>query len=390
MLLFFAASCESGIFRSPFGNRTLLLDTLSYDHTIITGVRNMNADASGNLLYQNKAGNYHDLNAKFLIKFTNFATLTGVPDSVELTINQANVLFYRAGYWGDESVVSLDLSLVENDTSLYWENISDVSEVFASLEGRTVHTGTVSLPTDADSFLIPIDVATVNDWFRYPDTFYVNNGFTVEKSDDSEGMIAFSTLEYSSSTDDRRPRLVLDCSLYDTNGVYLQDSLFYVYGSGDIQYAESSASYADSLFILAQGNIFRTYITLDSLREDTLLGPTHLLNKAGLNLVVDRDNSSVAAGDTLTLTARLFRTDHWDADSISYIYTAASDPFTALDDTLRVDISQLLQYLVSNPPDKDNEGVFFYLNNEYNSFNSIRIIPALSTLDIVYTKVRDE
>ncbi len=390
MLLFFAASCESGIFRSPFGNRTLLLDTLSYDHTIITGVRNMNAEASGNLLYQNKAGYYHGLEAQFLIKFTNFATLTALPDSVDLIIKNANVLFYTADYWGSESNISLDINLLDNDRALYWENVSDVDEVFSNIRERATHYSTVSIPVDADSIFIPMDIDMIREWYLYPSGSYVNNGFTVTKSHRSEGMIAFSTLEYSSSVDDRRPRLVLDCSLYDTNGVYLQDSLFYVYGSGDIQYAESSASYADSLFILAQGNIFRTYITLDSLREDTLLGPTHLLNKAGLNLVVDRDNSSVAAGDTLTLTARLFRTDHWDADSISYIYTAASAPFTALDDTLRVDISQLLQYLVSNPPDMNYEGVFFYLNNEYNSFNSIRIIPALSTLDIVYTKVRDE
>ncbi|RLC56519.1 MAG: hypothetical protein DRH89_05485, partial [Candidatus Cloacimonadota bacterium] len=66
------SSCDVNIFQTPYGNKTLTVDTLSYDQSIITGIKNLNVDASGNALYQNKVGNNDDLMAKFLIKFTNF------------------------------------------------------------------------------------------------------------------------------------------------------------------------------------------------------------------------------------------------------------------------------------------------------------------------------
>ncbi len=389
-ILMLSTSCSENIFQTPYGNRSLVVDTLHYDHHFINAIKNINTSASGSILYQNKAGNYNDLSADFLIKFTNFISLSGIPDSVEITINQADVILYPADYWGNESTVSLDIHMVNNDTSLYWENISPIDELITSLDGQTSYYTTMTFSPDIDSLRIPIDLATVNDWHVRPDSLYVNNGFTVKKSNDSEGMIAFYSIEYSFSENDKRPRLLLECSLHDTNGVYLQDSIFYVIGGGDIQFTESQAVIDDSLFYLSQGNIFRSYIELDSIRQDTLLGPTHLLNKAEQILVMHPLDRNIALGDTLQLTARLFKTDMWVEDSLNYMYTAYSNRFTDLDDTIRIDISQLLQYLVSNPKEMLHEGIFYYLNNEYNDFNYITIIPALSELDIIYTRVNNE
>jgi hypothetical protein len=390
-ILLSATSCSDNIFRTPHGNRSLEVDTLYYDHQdIISGIKNRNINASGNQLLQNKVGHYRDLSAEFIIKFSNFIPLTGLPDSVELTINQASALFYLADYRGDESTFSMDISMVDNDTSLYWLNSSVPADVFSSLEGHTTPYSTVSFPVTSDSIFIPLDLDLVNDWHTRYDSLYVNNGFTVNKSDDSEGMIAFHSADYISTDSDMRPRLVLECSLHDTNGVFLQDSVFYLAASADLQHTESTADIDDSLFYMARGNIFRAYLMMDSLRNDSLLGPTRLLNRALQTFVIDKDNSMIADGDTLYVTARLFKADHWETDSISYMYTAQSDIFTLADDSIRIDISQLVQYLVSNPKQREYEGIFYYLQNEYNAFNSITIDPSLSGLDIIYTKVRDE
>ena len=386
-----ATSCSENIFETPYGNRTLVLDTLTYDQSIITGVKNLNVSAKGNSLIQNKVGQYNDLYTEFLIKFTNFESLSGLPDSVVATINSANVVLYVADYWGSEANISLDISMLANDTSLYWENISAVDETFEKLEGNTVYYNTYSVPTDADSVYLPLDLTLIDDWYTKRDSFYVNNGFTVKKSDLSDGLIAFHTLEYSSTSNDLRPRLRLECSLSDTNDVYLKDSTFFVYSSGDMQYTESSSIIPDSLFYLSQGNIHRAFLEMDNIRQDTLLGPTDLLNKADLHLVMDELSTNINIEDTLIyLTARLFKTDYWEDDSIEYMYTAISNIIDDPSDTIKIDISQLVQYLISNPKDNQYEGLFFYLNNEYNGFNILSIDPDKTELDIVYTKVNNE
>ena len=384
------SSCSENIFQTPYGNKTLTVDTLSYDQSIITGIKNLNADASGNSLYQNKVGNYNDLMAKFLIKFTNFVSLSGLPDSVYATIDNADIVLYVADYWGNEDNISLDISMVETDTAYYWANNTEVNEAFSLIDGHTSYYSSFNVDTDLDSIYIPIDLALVNDWMDYPDSTYANNGFVVTKTNDTEGLIAFHTIEYSSTTLDLRPRLNLECSIYDTNDVYIKDSTFSIIGGGDIQFTESDAVVTDSLFYLSQGNIFRSYVEMDELRQDTLLGPTDLLNRAELKLVLKPLDKMIASGDTLYITARLFKTDYWEQDSIAYTYTAYSPVFTDEDDTVSIDISQLLQYMVSNPKEMAHEGLFFYLNKEYNDFNFITIDPAKTELDVVYTRVKDE
>jgi len=309
---------------------------------------------------------------------------------VYATINNANIVLYVADYWGSEDNISLDISMVEADTSLYWANNTEVNEAFSLIEGNTSYYRTFNVATDLDSVFIPIDLELVNDWFEYPDSTYANNGFVVTKTNNTEGMIAFHTIEYSSGNYDLRPRLNLECSIYDTNNVYIKDSTFYVIGGGDIQYTESNAAINDSLFYLSQGNIFRSYIEMDDLRQDTLLGPTDLLNKAELKLVLKPLDKMIASGDSLNITTRLFKTDYWRQDSIAYTYTAYSPKFTDNDDTISIDISQLLQYMISNPKEMAHEGLFFYLNKEYNDFNFITIDPAKTELNIVYTRVKDE
>ena len=390
ILTILMSSCDNNIFRTPYGNKTLTVDTLSYDQSIISGIKNLNADASGNSLYQSKVGNYADLSSKFLVKFTNFVSLTGLPDSVYATINDANVVFHIADCWGNEDNISLDISMIETDTAYYWANNTVAEDAFDLIDGHTSYYSTFDVATDLDSILVPIDLATVNDWRDYRDSSYVNNGFTVTKTNDTQGLIAFHTLEYSTSGLDLRPRLNLECTIRDTNDVYIKDSTFYVICGGDIQYTESNAVVDDSLFYLSQGNIFRSYIELDDLRQDTLLGPTDLLNRAVLSLVLKPLDKMIASSDTLYVTTRLFKTDYWEQDSIAYTYTAYSPPFTDIDDTISIDISQLLQYMISNPKEMDHEGLFFYLNNEYNAFNFITFDPAKTELDIVYTKVKDE
>ena len=384
------SSCSENIFQTPYGNKTLTVDTLSYDQSIITGIKNLNADASGNSLYQNKVGNYNDLMAKFLIKFTNFVSLSGLPDSVYATIDNADIVLYVADYWGNEVNISLDISMVETDTAYYWANNTEVNEAFSLIDGHTSYYSSFNVDTDLDSIYIPIDLALVNDWMDYPDSTYANNGFVVTKTNDTEGLIAFHTIEYSSTTLDLRPRLNLECSIYDTNDVYIKDSTFSIIGGGDIQFTESDAVVTDSLFYLSQGNIFRSYVEMDELRQDTLLGPTDLLNRAELKLVLKPLDKMIASGDTLYITARLFKTDYWEQDSIAYTYTAYSPVFTDEDDTVSIDISQLLQYMVSNPKEMAHEGLFFYLNKEYNDFNFITLDPAKTELDVVYTRVKDE
>ena len=386
----FITSCGDNIFTTPHGNRSLSLDTLYYDHQeMISGIKNRNIDAFGNQLLQNKAGNHRDLSAEFLIKFSDFRELGYLPDSVEATINAASVLFYVADFWGDDNTIALDISILDNDTSLYWLNTSKITDIYPSLEGRTTYFSTVHVPASADSVFIPFDLNTVNDWYSRFDSLYVNNGFTV-RADASGSMIAFYSADYTLEEGKKRPRLVLECSLHDTNGVFLQDSTFYLISNGDLQFTESTADVPDSLFYLSQGNIFRAHLMMDSLRNDSLLGPTHIFNRARQTFVIDRTRSSVAAEDTLYLTARLFKTDYWETDSITYMYTAQSNLFSGDDDTIRIDISQLLQYLVSNPKSMNYEGIFYYLNNEYYGFNYLTIDPVHSELDIIYTKVRDE
>jgi hypothetical protein len=46
--------------------------------------------------------------------------------------------------------------------------------------------------------------------------------------------------------------------------------------------------------------------------------------------------------------------------------------------------------LIGHPKEMEHEGIFFYLNNEYNDFNYVRIDPSKTELDIIYTKVKDE
>ena len=270
------SSCSESIFQTPYGNKTLVVDTLSYDQSIITGIKNLNADASGNALYQDKVGNYQDLSTNFLIKFTNFAVMSGLADSLYATINDANIVLYIADYWGNEDNISLDISMVTTDTAFYWANNTDVEDAFNLIEGNTSYYSSFNVSTDLDSIVIPLDLGTVNDWKDYPDSTYANNGFTVTKTNDTDGLIAFHAYEYSTSGLDLRPRINLECTIRDTNDIYIKDSTFTVICSGDIQQAESSAAVADSLFYLSQGNIFRSYVEMDNLRQDTLLGPTDL------------------------------------------------------------------------------------------------------------------
>jgi len=384
-------SCSENIFSTPYGNKTLEVDTLSFDRDIISAVKNLNVNASGNALAYNKVGYYHDLSTKFLIKFTNFVSLNNIHDSSYAVINNANIIFYIADYWGSEANIELVLSMLDNDSSFYWTNQNDPSETFDEIEGFTGEYTTISIPTDADSFVFEIDTALVNDWHSNPDPLYVNNGFTVEKSDDGNGMLSIYSIDYTSSDSlTYYPRMRLECSLYDTNDVYIKDSTFYVICGGDLQLAESNSTLNDSLFYLSQGDIYRSYVEMDDFRQDTLLGPTDLLNEAKLSLVVDRLNTMISLGDTLKMAARLFKTDFWDGDSTQYMYTAVSSDINDDTDTITFDVSQLIQYLVSNPKEKEHEGLFFYLGDEYLDFNALRIDPAQTTLDITYTKVKDE
>jgi hypothetical protein len=170
----------------------------------------------------------------------------------------------------------------------------------------------------------------------------------------------------------------------------MQDSVFYIPCAGDLQQAESYSEINDSIFFMAQGNVYRSFVEFEGLRQDSLLGPTDLLNQAYLSLVVNDLNTAIGEGDTLYLNARLFRTDYWDSDSIQYTYTAYSPIFDAGVDTLTLDVSELIQYLIGHPKEMEHEGIFFYLNNEYNDFNYVRIDPSKTELDIIYTKVKDE
>lgn len=364
------------------------LDTLSYDHSYINAVKNINFPAYGNQLLENKAGNFRDLQTEFLIKFTNFNILGSLPDTLVPEINSADMLLYVSGYHGSESIFSLDLHLVEPDTALIWDNNSKIDEVKTLIEGRTSYYSNFQFSTTADSLLIPVDRENVLDWYDRPNLAYQNNGFLIRKSGNDEGLIAFYSQDYTLSA--KRPKLRLQCSLRDTNSVFVKDTTFYIPAAGDLQFGESHTDLPDSVFYLSQGNIFRSYIMLDSLRVDSLLGKDRLLNKAEQTFVMHPFETEIAAGDTLFLTARLFRTDEWESDSIAYSYTAYSNTFSDPGDTIRIDISQLLQYLVANPPDKNYEGIFFFLNNEYNAFNKITIHRPLSGLEIIYTKVVNE
>jgi hypothetical protein len=382
-------SCSENIFTTPYGNKTLTVDTLAYDHSIISSVKNLNIDVQGNARTQNKAGKFHNLDTKFMIKFTNFSVVSSLPDSLYADILSANVVLHVADYWGDEQNISFDISMLDNDTSRYWEDASDVDMSFENAEGFTTPFGSFSTPTDADSVYLPIDVDLVNDWYSKKDSFYVNNGFIVSKSDLSEGLMAFYSSDYTLNTS-LIPKLRLECSLYDTNDVYMQDSVFYIPCAGDLQQAESYSEINDSIFFMAQGNVYRSFVEFEGLRQDSLLGPTDLLNQAYLSLVVNDLNTTIGEGDTLYLNARLFRTDYWDSDSIQYTYTAYSPIFDAGVDTLTLDVSELIQYLIGHPKEMEHEGIFFYLNNEYNDFNYVRIDPSKTELDIIYTKVKDE
>ena len=388
-------SCSENIFSTPYGNKTLTVDTLAYSSSIITNLKNLNVPASGNALVQNKVGNYSDLSAKFLIKFTNFVSLNNLKritnDSAYAVINQADVILHVADYWGRENSIYLRLSMLDNDSTIYWENSSDPMRTFEEIQGWTTPYKYIYAPTDADSIIIPLDTSLVNDWYKSPDLLYANNGFTVEKSSSREGMISFHSIESSKKDSlDLRPRMRLQCSLYDTIGQFIQDSTFYVIGGGDLQYTESTSDINDTLFYLSQGNIHRSFVELDDLRQDSLLGPTDLLNEAKLSLVIDEFSSVMDNDDTLRMAARLFKTDYWEGDSIQYLYTAISPKFDESTDTVTLDVSQLIQYLVSTPKEMQYEGLFFYLSDEYNNFNTIKLDPAKTELDIIYTKVKDE
>ena len=64
------------------------------------------------------------------------------------------------------------------------------------------------------------------------------------------------------------------------------------------------------------------------------------------------------------------------------MYTAISSAFDGSTDTITLDVSQLIQYLISNPKEMTHEGLFFYLGDEYYDFNTLGIDPAKTTLDI--------
>ncbi|MDD3095662.1 MAG: hypothetical protein WC372_02890 [Candidatus Neomarinimicrobiota bacterium] len=388
ILLVLFSACSDNIFTSPFGNRTLELDTLYYDQTHISAVKNLNFPAYGNQLAENKVGQFRDLNTEFLIKFTNFNILSSLPDTLVPEINAAEVILYVSGYYGNESAFSMDLHLLDPDTAISWDNNSAIPGTQSLIEGRTSYYSSFSFDPGSDSLLIPLERENVQDWYLRPSLAYQNNGLLIRKSTDSEGLSAFYALDNPTSA--LRPKLRLFCSLYDTNAVFIRDTTFYIPAAADLQFAESTALQPDSLFYLSQGNIFRSYIMIDSLRADSLLGKDRLLNKAEQTFVMHPLETEIAEGDTLFLSARLFRTDEWENDSIAYTYTAYSNIFSSAEDTIRIDISQLLQYLVANTPEKTYEGIFFYLNNEYNAFNKIMINRRFSVLDIIYTKVINE
>lgn len=365
------------------------LDTLYYGPDYISGIKNLNIPAYGNQLLENKAGHYDGLHGEFLIKFTNFNILYSLPDTLVPEIRAADILLYPSNYWGNEALFPMDLYLIDPDTALAWDNVSTVTDIEAQIEGRSAFYKTSEFDPHADSLIIPLNLETVADWYERPSLDYQNNGFLMKKSTETKGILAFHSIDISADTD-KRPKLRLLCDLYDTNHVFVKDSLFYISAAGDLQFSESSADIEDSLFYLSQGNIFRAYLMPDSLRLDTLLGKDRLLNKAEQRFVMHPLDTDIRDGDTLYLTARLFRTDSWESDSISYNYTVYSNTFSSPEDTIRLDISQLLQYLVSNPKEMQYEGIFFFLNNEYNDFNKVTIDRSKSGLDVIYTKAIHE
>lgn len=388
-LLILFSACSENIFESPYGDRSMTLDTLYYDQSYVSGIKNMNFPSYGNQLLENKAGNFNDLYNSFLIKFTNFNILYSLPDTLIPEIRSADILLYPSAYWGDETLFSMDLHLIDTDTSLAWNNVSIVTDTKTKLEGRSAFYKNTEFDPGADSVFIPLNLETVSDWYERPSLAYQNNGFLMKKSDNGRGMVAFHSLDISRNTN-KRPKLRLVCDLYDSNAVFVKDTVFYIPAAADLQFSESSAAVSDSLFYLSQGNIFRSYLMLDSLRLDTLLVRDKLLNKAEQRFVMHPFETEIQEGDTLYLTARLFRTDSWESDSISYNYTVYSNTFSSPEDTIRLDISQLLQYLVSNPREMQYEGIFYYLNNEYNDFNSVTIDLRHAALDVIYTRATDE
>ncbi len=373
--LLLIASCAESPVQLPSGPGIAVVDTVIYSHTDFDSLTvRYNSSSSSSSIY-NYVGGYRDADCKSILLFNNFSSLVNRELDVDsIVLNEANIILKEYKTWGDVNTFQFNVSLIPGTEEFYWADTTNFDSYWQRLTGQLIRINQVSYTPDSLKILLDNDL--VMKWWK-PSGEEKNNGFVLDYDPaNPDGIIGYYSNNYSTVMN--RPRLELQCTVYDTSGA--KEETFIIYAGRDFTYSElRDQGSAPDLFI-SQGAIRRAFITSSQLLAD-IQGVS--LNYGQLSLTVD-PAASYFDEDSLTVYVGLFTSVNWDAENFKFSSYQNSGKIRSNDITVNIPITEVLMNMQDNSGSAVS-GLYIRMSSELYGFNQVSFNPDSVRLQIVTT-----
>lgn len=374
--LFLLSSCAESPVQLPSGPGTASVDSVTYTRPDFDSLTvRYNSSSSSSSIY-NYIGGYRDADCKSILLFNNFSSIVNRELDVDtIVLNEAYFILKEHQTWGDVSNFILKTSLIPDTEDFYWADTTDFDSYWQKLTGQLVDAGQFNYTQD--SLIIPIDNETVMKWWK-PSGDEKNNGLVLDYDPaNPDGIIGYYSSNYSTVMD--RPRLELNCTVYDTSGA--NEETFIIYAGRDFTYSELRELGSKPDFFISQGAIRRAFISSSSLLTDI---QDVSINYARLSMTVD-PLTSYFDEDSLTVYVGLFTSDNWDAENFKFSTYQNSGIIKISDTEINIPITEVLMNMQDNSGSAVS-GLYIRMSNELYGFNQVSFKPDSTRLEIVKTE----
>jgi|GEM_PF-3264807 len=369
-------SCAESPVQFPAGPGTAVVDSLRYERQDFDSLTvRYNSSSSSSSIY-NYIGGYRDADCKSILLFNNFTSIVNRELDVDSVIlNDAYFILKEYQTWGDVDNFTFQMSLIPDTEDFYWADTTDFDAYWQTLAGQLIDAGQFAYTSD--SLIIQVSNEIVMKWWK-PTGDEKNNGFVLNyDTGNPEGIAGYYSSNYLTVMD--RPRLVMNCTVYDTSGA--NEETFTIYAGRDFTYSALREQGSTSGFFISQGAIRRAFITSSRLLTE-IQGVS--LNYAGLSLTVD-PLTSYFDEDFLTVYVGLFTSDNWNTENFKFSTYQNSGLIKISDSKIHIPITEVLMNMQDNA-ESAVSGLYIRMSSELYGFNQISFNPDSTKLKIVKTE----
>jgi len=369
------SSCAESPVQLPSGPGSAVVDSLVYSRQDFDSLTvRYNSSSSSSSIY-NYIGGYRDADCKSILLFNNFTSIVNRELDVDsIVLNDAYFILKEHQTWGDVNNFIFKMSLIPDTEDFYWADTTDFDTYWQTLSGQLTDAGQIVYSPDSIKVLLSNDI--VLKWWK-PSDQENNNGFVLDYDPaNPDGIIGYYSSNFSTVMD--RPRLELNCTVYDTSGA--KEETFIIYAGRDFTYSELREQENKPDFFISQGAIRRAFITSSQLLTE-IQGVS--LNYARLSLTID-PLTSYFDEDSLTVYVGLFTSDNWDSKNFKFSTYQNSGKIKVSDTELNIPITEVLMNMQDNA-ETAVSGLYIRMNNELYGFNQVSFKPELTELKIIKT-----